>query len=324
MACLLDSLEIGGLLFRNHIVMPPMYTGFATTKGEVTEKLINYYTRRCRALGLLIIEHSYVTVNGKHSKKQLGVYNKNLSPGLSKLSSRIQATGTLAVLQINHAGRKTSSDITGVKPVSSSTTDDARELKIEEIDRLIKIFARAAELGIKSGFNGIEIHGAHGFLINQFTSPLTNHRVDKYGGNLDNRIRFSLEIVREVKKKIGNKLLLYRLGSDDLNPIGTKIWESQKLAIKLEEAGVDLIDVSGGICGSRPKKLHGVQGYFIPQAHKIKKVVNIPVIGVGGIKDPHFANKLIQQKDVDLVAVGRQLLKDPDWAIKATEIIRNS
>jgi len=319
--CLLDSLKIGKLLLRNHIVMPPMYTGFATAKGEVTEELINHYVRRCRALGLLIIEHSYVAVEGKLSEKQLGVYNKNLIPGLLKLSNRVQATGTRVILQISHAGRRTSSNVTGIKPVSSSATGDARKLEIDEINGFVKTFAQAAEWGIKAGFDGIEIHGAHGFLLNQFTSPLTNHRVDKYGGILENRLRFPLEVVREVKKKIGNKLLLYRLGSDDLDPAGTTIWESQKLAINLEEAGVDLIDVSGGICGSRPKNLQGVQGYFIPQARQIKKVVNVPVIGVGGIRDPQFANKLIQQQDVDLVAVGRQLLEDPDWVIKAIDLL---
>lgn len=158
--------------------------------------------------------------------------------------------------------------------------------------------------------------------MNQFSSPLTNQRCDEYGGSLENRLRFPLEVVRKVKKKVGNKLLLYRLGSDDLDPSGTQIWESQKFAVKLEEAGVDIIDVSGGICGSSPEKLQGIQGYFIPQARQIRKVVNIPVIGVGGIREPQFADKLIQEGNVDFIAVGRELLEDPDWAIKAIELLR--
>ena len=322
MTSLLDSFKIGELRLRNRIVMPPMQTGLATTKGAITDELINHYVRRCRALGLLIIEHSYVALEGKFSEKQVGIYNEDLIAGLLKLSSRVQAEGVAVVLQINHAGSRTSSDVTGIKPVSSSATADARRLEIDDINTLTKTFAKAAKWGIKSGFDGIEVHGAHGFLLNQFTSPLTNKRADEYGGSLEDRLRFPLEVVREVKKKIGNKLLLYRLGCDDLDPSGTTIWESEKLAIKLEEAGVDLIDVSGGICGSRPKKFQGVQGYFIPQARQIKKAVNVPVIGVGGIREPQFANKLIQQEDVDLVAVGRQLLEDPDWAIKAIELLR--
>jgi 2,4-dienoyl-CoA reductase-like NADH-dependent reductase (Old Yellow Enzyme family) len=319
---LLDSLKIGELILKNRIVMPPMYTGLATTKGEVTDELVNHYVLRCKALGLVIIEHSYVAVEGKLSEKQLGVYDEDLIPGLLKLSSRVQDTGTPVVLQISHAGSRTISDVTGIKPVSSSANDGARELQIDEINALAEGFAKAAQWGIKAGFDGIEVHGAHGFLLNQFTSPLTNQRCDGYGGSLENRLRFPLEVVRRVKEKVGKKLLFYRLGSDDRDPCGTRIWDSQKFAVKLEKAGVDLIDVSGGICGSRPEKLQGVQGYFVPQAIQIKKVVNVPVIGVGGIKEVQFADKLIQQRKVDLVAIGRQLFKDPDWGIKAIELLR--
>jgi 2,4-dienoyl-CoA reductase-like NADH-dependent reductase (Old Yellow Enzyme family) len=299
-----------------------MYTGLATAKGAVTEKLIDHYVLRSKALGLLIIEHNYIAVEGKLSEKQVGIYDEDLIPGLLKLSSRVQAAGTPVVLQISHAGSRTSNEVTGIKPVSSSATGDARELEIDEINALVERFAQVTEWGIKAGFDGIEVHGAHGFLLNQFTSPLTNHRRDEYGGSLENRLRFPLEVVREVKKKVGKKPLLYRLGSDDRDSCGTRIWDSQRFAVMLEDAGVDLIDVSGGICGSKPEKLQGIQGYFIPQARQIKKVVNVPVIGVGGIKEPQFANKLIKQGDVDLVAVGRQLLEDPDWAIKAIEFLR--
>jgi 2,4-dienoyl-CoA reductase-like NADH-dependent reductase (Old Yellow Enzyme family) len=299
-----------------------MYTGLATAKGAVTEKLIDHYVLRSKALGLLIIEHNYIAVEGKLSEKQVGIYDEDLIPGLLKLSSRVQAAGTPVVLQISHAGSRTSNEVTGIKPVSASATGDARELEIDEINALVERFAQVTEWGIKAGFDGIEVHGAHGFLLNQFTSPLTNHRRDEYGGSLENRLRFPLEVVREVKKKVGKKPLLYRLGSDDRDSCGTRIWDSQRFAVMLEDAGVDLIDVSGGICGSKPEKLQGIQGYFIPQARQIKKVVNVPVIGVGGIKEPQFANKLIKQGDVDLVAVGRQLLEDPDWAIKAIEFLR--
>ena len=118
---------------------------------------------------------------------------------------------------------------------------------------------------------------------------------------------------------MGGRLLFYRLGSVDLDPAGIQIEDSQKLAVKLEEAGVDVIDVSGGLCGSRPPQLNGRQGYFIPQARQIKEVVDVPVIGVGGITEPEYADRVIREGQVDLVAVGRELLKDPDWAKKAIE-----
>ena len=319
---LLDSLKVGDITLKNRIVMPPMYTGFATKKGEVTEKLVDHYIDRCKNLGLLIIEHSYVAIEGKLSERQLGAYNESLFSGLKKLSRSIQSMGTPVILQISHAGNRAMSEVTGIKKVSSSPNNQSHELESDEIKVIIQRFAKAAEWGIKAGFNGIEIHGAHGFLLNQFYSPITNKRSDQYGGCLENRLRFPLEVVGEVKKKIRNKLLLYRLGSDDLDHKGTKIWESQIFAIKLENAGVNLIDVSGGICGSRPDILQGIQGYFVSQAQQIRKAVNIPVIGVGGIKDPEFANRLIEEEKVDLIAVGRQLFKDPDWATKTVERLK--
>jgi 2,4-dienoyl-CoA reductase-like NADH-dependent reductase (Old Yellow Enzyme family) len=318
---LLDPLEVKDLTLKNRIVMPPMQTSLATTEGAVTDDLIEHYVRRSKALGLLIIEHSYVSPNGRLSERQLGICDDGLVPGLKKLSRSIHATGTPVVIQINHAGRSASIEITGTKPVAPSSNGNARKLRGEEIEALVEAFAMAAERAMKAGFDGVEVHGAHGFLLNQFFSPLTNRRRDKYGGSLENRMRFPLEVVERVKEKVGGRLLLYRLGSDDLDPKGTQIEDSQKFAVKLEKAGVDILDVSGGLSGSRPTQLQDRQGYFISQAQQIKKVIDIPVIGVGGITQPEFANKLIQKRQIDLVAVGRGLLNDPDWAIKAIKTL---
>ena len=324
MVGLLDLLEVKGLTLKNRIVMPPMQTSLATTEGAVTDQLIEHYTRRSKALGLLIVEHSYVSLNGRLSERQLGIYDDSLVLGLEKLSSSIHATGTPVVIQINHAGRTASKETTGTKPVAPSPSENARELRAEEIEALTEAFAKAAERAMKAGFDGVEVHGAHGFLLNQFFSPLANRRRDKYGGSLENRMRFPLQVVERVKELVGGRLLLYRLGSDDLDPEGTKIEDSKKFAVKLEEAGVDIIDVSGGLCGSRPTQLKDKQGYFISQAQQIKEEVNVPVIGVGGITEPEYANSLIQRGRVDLVAVGRALLKDPDWAINAIKTLKRS
>jgi len=314
---LLDPLEVKGLTLKNRIIMPPMQTNLATTKGAVTDELIEHYVRRSEALGLVIAEHSYVSLDGKLMDRQLGIYDESLVSGLEKLSSSINAVGTPVVIQINHAGGKASREITGMQPVAPSPSENARHLKVKEIESLVEAYSLAAERAIRAGFDGVEIHGAHGFLLNQFYSPLTNRRHDRYGGSLENRIRFPLDVVKRVKKKLGKRLLLYRLGSVDLNPAGTQIEDSKKFAVKLEAAGVDIIDVSGGLSGDSPAQLQNIQGYFIPQAREIKKVVDVPVIGVGGITEPEYANNMIRDKKVDLVAIGRALLNDPDWAIKA-------
>jgi len=321
---LLDSLEVKGLTLKNRIVMPPMQTGLATTEGAVTDNLIEHYVKRSKALGLMIVEHSYVSLSGKLSKRQLGIHEDGIVPGLEKLSSSIRATGTPAVIQINHAGRTARMEITGMQPVAPSPNGNTRKLRDEEIEALAEAFAVGAERAISAGFDGVEVHGAHGFLLNQFFSPLTNRRRDKFGGSLENRMRFPLKVVERVKQKVGGSLLLYRLGSDDLDPAGTRIEDSQEFAVRLEEAGVDIMDVSGGLCGSRPAQLGNIQGYFVPQAQQIKKVIDIPVIGVGGITEPEYARKITQKGQVDLVAVGRALLKDPNWAIKAIKTSETS
>jgi len=321
---LLDCLDVKRLTLKNRIVMPPMHTGLATAEGAVTDKLVEHYVKRSKNLGLLIIEHSYVSIEGKLSERQLGIYDDSLILGLEKLSSKVHSIGTPVVIQINHAGRYAKREVTGLHPVAPSSNREADELKFKEIEDLVEKFALSAERAMRAGFDGVEVHGAHGFLLNQFFSPLANARLDKYGESLENRMRFPLKVVERVKEKVGGRLLLYRLGSDDLDPKGTQIEDSKKFAVELQETGVDILDVSGGLCGSRPMQLQGEQGYFVGQAQQIREVLDIPVIGVGGIKDPEFANKLVEEGKVDLIAVGRELLRDPDWTQNATKTLEKS
>ena len=320
MATLSDPLTVKRLTLKCRIVMAPMATDLATKAGVVTEKLIEHYVKRSKALGLLIVEHSYVSPQGKLSERQLGMHDDTLIPGLKKLVQSVQAIGTPIVAQINHAGARASEKIAGMPPVAPSSAEGARELKLNEIEDLSCVFALAAERAMKAGFDGVEVQGAHGFLLNQFFSPSTNRRRDKYGGSLENRMRFPLEVVEKTREIVGEKILMYRLGVDDLDPAGTRIEDSKRLALKLQDAGVDIIDVSGGLCGSRPERLQGVQGYFVSYAHQIREVVNLPVVGVGGIKEPEYADKLVRDGMVDLVAVGTELLKDPEWAVKALQV----
>lgn len=322
MTGLSDPIKIKGVILKNRIVMPPMNTELATEKGAVTDRLIEHYAKRSKHVGLVIIEHSYISQEGKLSKKQLGIHNDKLVRGLRKLAETVHEAGTPVIIQINHAGGRCTADITGTQPVAPSPTENARELEVEEIEVLAETFATAAKRAINAGFDGVEIHGAHGFLLNQFFSPLTNKRSDKYGGSLERRIRFPLEVVERVKKKVGGKLLLYRLGSDDLDPAGTKVKDSRKFAIKLQKAGVDVIDVSGGTSGSRPEQFQGKQGYFIPQAQEIKAVVQVPVIGVGGITNAEYADSLVRDGKVDLVAIGRELIRNPNWASEAIKTLK--
>jgi 2,4-dienoyl-CoA reductase-like NADH-dependent reductase (Old Yellow Enzyme family) len=204
---------------------------------------------------------------------------------------------------------------------ATDSDETPRELEKHEIQSLVRLFGEAARRACKAGFDAVEVHGAHGFLLNQFTSPLSNRRTDEYGGSFEKRIRFPLEVVEEVRKALGSySPLLYRLGAYDGQGRGVTIGECQAFARKLVAAGVNTFDVSGGLMGSRPEGLTS-QGYFLPLAEKIRQAVEVPVIGVGGIKDPDFADEAIRRKKVDLVAVGRAILADPDWALNATKTL---
>ena len=223
------------------------------------------------------------------------------------------------MVQISHAGGVANKKVIGDTPVGPSDRDKMRMLEKAELHLLAEDFALAAQRVVNAGFEGVELHGAHGYLLNQFFSPLINKREDEFGGSLINRMRFPLLVVEKVRKYLGNGLLLYRLGSDDLAPMGTHIEDAIVFAKRLQEVGVDILDVSGGMCGSEPKQLRQIKGYFIPQAYAIKKAVNVPVIGVGGIAQAEFANKLVFDGKVDLIAVGRALWHDNEWPQKAAQ-----
>jgi 2,4-dienoyl-CoA reductase-like NADH-dependent reductase (Old Yellow Enzyme family) len=279
----------------------------------------------------VIVEHSYIAKGGKLSSRQLGIYEDALIKGLADLAESIHAKGTPVCIQITHAGRRANSSICGSQPVApsaipaSGSDEVPRELEKHEIHSLVRLFGEAARRAFKAGFDGVEVHGAHGFLLNQFTSSLSNRRTDEYGGSFENRIRFPLEVVEEARKAVeSDSLLLYRLGAYDGQERGVTISECQAFARRLVEAGVNIIDVSGGLIGSnRPEGLAS-QGYFLPLAEKIKQAVEVPVIGVGGIKDPEFADEAIRQNRVDLVAVGRAILTDPAWALNAAKTLRRT
>ncbi len=317
MPTLLTPLTIKDITLRNRIVMPPMQSGRANFNGEVTTRLLNFYSTRATHIGLPIVEHAYITPTGKIGPKQLAIHQDNLIPGLQKLADAIHNTGAPAIIQITHAGAVANKKVIGTQPQGPSERGKSRELQPEELQTITDQFAQATERAINAGFDGVELHGAHGYLLCQFLSPLMNKRTDQYGGALQNRMRFPLQVTKKVKETLKDKLLLYRLGADDLAPNGTTIQDATTFAQELQQAGVDILDVSGGMCGADPKQLQHQRGYFIPQAHTIKQNVNIPVIGVGRITGAEYATKLIQDGTVDLVAVGRALLKDAAWPEKA-------
>ncbi len=323
---LFDPIEIKSLRLKNRIVMPPMFTKMSTPDGAITDRHIVHYTARARGgAGLIIVEHTYVLPNGKLSPGQLGLYDENLVPRLTQLTRAVHKEGAKIAIQLTHAGSRTTREIIGEQPVgpwnipAPKDKEAPRPLTIPEIERLVKAFGEAARRGMEAGFDAVEIHGAHGFLLCQFLSPYTNQRDDDYGGSPKGRLRLPLEIIGEVKRRCGKNIpIFYRFGADDMIDGGLTREEGRLIAPRLEQAGVDVIDVSGGLGGSQHARL-SEQGYFVPLAQGIKEVVTVPVIGVGNITQPEYADALVREGRVDLVAIGRLLLSNPDFPKFAAE-----
>ena len=328
MANLLSPIKIKNVKAKNRIVMPPLATRDATSIGMVTDKLIEQYTNRPK-VGMMIVEHSYVRREGRVSNHQLGIYDESHLAGLGKLAHKIRENGSLAAIQISHGGSASKSNILGrsafapseIKHPGRDLEETPTALVKDDLQELKRSFVKAALRAKKAGFNIVELHGAHGYLLNQFMSPLTNKRDDKYGGNLENRMRFPLEILKAIKGAVGKKYpVAYRLGCDDFLPGGITVEDAVEAAKMLENAGVDLLDLSGGLKGY--DVADDKEGFFVYLGEAIKPEVDVPVIVTGGIKTPEYANKIVKEDKTDLVGVGRAMLKDKKWAEKAVEKLK--
>ena len=328
MANLLSPIKIKNVKAKNRIVMPPLATRDATSIGMVTDKLIEQYTNRPK-VGMMIVEHSYVRREGRVSNHQLGIYDESHLAGLGKLAHKIRENGSLAAIQISHGGSASKSNILGrsafapseIKHPGRDLDETPTALVKDDLQELKRSFVKAALRAKKAGFNIVELHGAHGYLLNQFMSPLTNKRDDKYGGNLENRMRFPLEILKAIKGAVGKKYpVAYRLGCDDFLPGGITVEDAVEAAKMLENAGVDLLDLSGGLKGY--DVADDKEGFFVYLGEAIKPEVDVPVIVTGGIKTPEYANKIVKEDKTDLVGVGRAMLKDKKWAEKAVEKLK--
>ncbi len=319
---------IGRILVKNRIVLPPCTTNYAGPTGEVTDRLISYYAERARGgAGLLIIENTQVKYpEGKNVSCQLRLDNDKYIPGYRELADAIHLYGARVFQQIHHAGRQVH-NTEGVQPVAPSAIPDGflqipvRELEPAEIWDLVERFSETALRVKKAGMDGVEFHGAHGYLIGEFMSPHTNQRVDEWGGSFDRRLKFLTEIVRRTRQKVGPDFTLcLRYSADEFVPGGLTLEDGQKIARLAESLGINVLNVSSGIYESMPTLLETMrfeEGWRVYLAEAIRKVVKIPVITVGQIKTPAFAERVLAEGRADFVALGRPLIADPQWPNKA-------
>ena len=322
---LLEPLNTKKIKLKNRLIMPPMATSKSDKDGKLNKDILDYYDEKSKGgyISMIIIEHSFITQKGKADAGQLSIAEDSVVEDLEKLSTTIQKNGTKAVMQINHAGSAASKSVTGYEPVGPSAVENPRlnimpkELTKEEINVIVKEFRDSAVRTKQAGFDAVEIHSAHGYLLNQFFSPLTNKRTDEYGGDLKARIKIHLEIIKSVRKAVGEDFpILLRLGASDYKQGGSTIDDSKIAAVEFEKAGVDILDISGGIFGYKIEGLDG-QGFLSPLTEEIKKVISIPVILTGGVIEAKAANELLEQNKADLIGVGRAIYKDSNWAKEA-------
>jgi 2,4-dienoyl-CoA reductase-like NADH-dependent reductase (Old Yellow Enzyme family)/thioredoxin reductase len=334
---LLEPIKIKKMELRNRIVYPPIVNSYGDGKGGITEQYKRYIKEIAKNCGLVIPEAAYIELDGRIVPKQLSVDDDKFIPGLRELAEVIHSQGARAALQIMHAGIL--AFFSGIKKVWGPsrvaypswafpkyfTLDNVQELTVERIHELIEKFSEAARRVKEAGFDAVMIHGAHGYLINQFLSPKINKRTDEWGGSFENRMRFPIEVVKKVREKVGPDFpILYRMNADDRWEGSLTLEQAKVLAKKLVEAGVDAIDVSAGcyesifqFAGTPPGDMP--QGCVVPLAEEIKKVVNVPISVAGRIQDPLYAEEVLRSGKADLIDMGRVLIADHNVLKKIAE-----
>lgn len=323
MSHLLEPLSGRTLQLKNRLVMPPMATAKADADGMMTEAMLAYYDEKSAggAIGLVITEHSYIIRPGRNRVGQPSIADDATIDGWSRLAEVFHRNGSKAAVQINHAGAAADPAATGLEVVGPSDVPSPigpgatpRALTHGGIGEIVEAFASAARRVKEAGFDAVEIHAAHGYLLNQFFSPITNKRTDEYGGDVLGRIRMHLEVIAAVRAAVGPGFpVLLRVGACDYMEGGTRIEDTTMAAVEFEMAGIDMLDITGGLSGYvRPG--HGEPGYFAELSEAVKGVVSIPVILTGGVTGPRQAEQLLSKRKADLIGVGRAILKDSGWA----------
>lgn len=327
---LLEPIHIHGLELKNRMVVSAMVTNYCTPDGLPTEQYTAYHETKARGgWGLVITEDYAVTPDAGSFKRLPGLWEDGQIPHHRAFTDRIHNAGGLIAAQIYHAGRETSSAVTGTRPVAPSAVKDPtmkelpRELTVPEIEAMVEQFGDCACRVRDAGFDAVEVHGAHGYLVGQFLSPFSNKRYDAYGGTIEGRAKFAVDIVKNMRQKCGPDFpILYRMSVQEYVHGGLSIAEAQAAAQLLERAGVDCFHCSQGVYASR---LHIIPPFGVPSgayadhAAAIKAVVSVPVIAVGRINDPLTAEAILQSGKADLCTMARASLADPDLPRKLGE-----
>ena len=328
MSKLFETTKINGMTLRNRFVRSATWEGMADEDGTCNSKMVELMRNLAKGgVGLIITGHAYVLPDGQASPYQTGIYKDDFIPGLKKVSDAVHDEGGKIVLQMAHAGCQALQRFTKTEPVGPSVFEHrgksvCREITIEEINKTVKAFGQAAVRARKAGFDGIQIHGAHGYLIGQFLSPFYNKRTDEYGESLENRARLLLEVYRVIRNSVGDDYPVFlKVNSQDYTDNGLSINEMVTVSDMLQNEGIDAVELSGGTIHTdrthvpvRAGKLDSEdkEVYYHDAAKAYKEKINVPLMLVGGIRSFNVADKLVNHGTTDYVSLSRPLIREPD------------
>jgi 2,4-dienoyl-CoA reductase-like NADH-dependent reductase (Old Yellow Enzyme family) len=327
MSILFESTAIHGMSLANRFVRSATWEGLATTEGACTSRLTDMMVNLAEGgVGLIITGHSYVSREGQAGPWQMGIHEDATLPGLTQMTEAVHRRGGKICLQLAHAGAQAAAQLSGLEAICPSAshgtgTATCREMSREDIDRVVRAFGDAAARARRSGFDAVQIHAAHGYLLSQFLSPVLNQRVDEYGGALANRGRMVLEVLHSVRRAVGPDYpIMIKLNSEDFIEGGFSIEDMLEISVLLEKSGIDAVELSGGT-GSKASKHQPVrfgvipkenEGYYRDAARRYKQKVGMPLILVGGIRSPDVAERLVEEGTADYIAMSRPLICEPD------------
>jgi 2,4-dienoyl-CoA reductase-like NADH-dependent reductase (Old Yellow Enzyme family)/thioredoxin reductase len=325
--------RIGSLELPNRIVFAATSSELADKDGFVGDDLVEYYAERARGgTGLIVVEATYVEQEGKRLHHNAMLHDDCFIPGLRKVVGAVHAEGARIALQLNHGGRESIPDVSGSVPLAPSPipsqftgVGDAvipKELTVGEIDRIVERFAEAARRSRDAGFDAVELHGAHGYLIGEFLSPDSNKRVDAYGGSVRGRAYFCVRLIQAIKARLGADYpVIVRMNGRDHVPHGLELDDAIEMAVMFEAAGADSISVSGGVHASHPYMVvPGMsvdRGCYVSYADAIRSRVEVPVMVVGRINTPELAEQILEHGQADFICLSRALIADPYFPAKA-------
>lgn len=326
MSRLFEQTSIGNLDVPNRFVRSATWEGLATDSGASTSRLNELMADLARGgVGLIISSHAYVSPEGQAGPWQLGIYSDELLPGLREMADKVHEAGGKIVAQLAHAGCKAATDLSGQPAIGPSDANGCQAMSRDDIHRVVDAFTQAAVRAKKAGLDGVQIHGAHGYLLSQFLSPHFNHREDEYGGSVPDRSRIVLEVLERIKKEAGQDFpTLIKINSEDFLEGGLSQEDMLQICELLQEHGIDAIEMSGGTgdsgrwIPSRKTPIHSRKDevYYRSAAKRYKERLRAPLILVGGIRSYEAASEVVEQGLADLVAFSRPLIREPGLVLR--------